>query len=172
MVPEYSDTDAEKIQLHPPAEGKGRLACRHGVTMRHPVLVVYEAERRVGAFLEALVKNKRWVLREARTRQSLRRHLERAVSAVVVFRLRAAQTCDFDALEEISWTYPQASCIVVTDSESPALAALCWELGASMVCSVPWISAELEEGILAFMARPAARAVHCDESNVMHEPQA
>src|SRR5439155_10775908 len=99
--------------------------------MRHPQLIVWEADGRLAALLRPLAEGHRWSFREARQADECLRLLQRGGPAVVVVRIGRDLAPEFELLERVGWRHPEARAVVVAEAGHGRLAGLAWDLGAA-----------------------------------------
>jgi len=105
--------------------------------MRFPQLLVYEIDGRLARMLEGTAGTHRWALREPRRVDSSLRLLRRGGPAIVVVKLENDLESAFGLVEQVSWLFPEAMVVVVTDRESSVVADLAWDMGAAFVLAPP-----------------------------------
>src|SRR5262245_10845867 len=131
--------------------------------MRFPQLIVYDRDGRLTAWLEKTAEERRWTLpkrdrtaprpgqgdgpppkkgywalRKPRVPAACLRLLARGVPSVLVLKAgRDLKDGEIPLLERVTWLYPDAAVVVVSEVDHPALAGLAWDLGASLVLSPP-----------------------------------
>src|SRR5262245_31001638 len=116
--------------------------------MRHPQLIVWEADGRLAALLRPLAEGHRWSFREVRQADECLRLLIPGAPAVVVLRIGRDLTQEFDLIERLGWRHPAASAVVVAEAGHGRLAGVAWELGAAYVHLPP----TPREGLVAVVA--------------------
>src|SRR5579859_741327 len=99
--------------------------------MRFPQLVIYEVDGRLKEMLRATAEANRWALRSPQTSAACLRLLRGGGPAVVILKIgRDLTKRELSLLERITWQYPEAAPVVVSDLDNPALTGLAWDLGA------------------------------------------
>ena len=101
--------------------------------MRHPLLLVYEGDRRLAVFLGKAVEEHGWVLREPRQAEACLRLLRQGGPAVLVIRLGRDLERELNLLERTGWLFPDVATIVVGEAAHESVVGLAWDLGASYV---------------------------------------
>jgi hypothetical protein len=119
--------------------------------MRHPQLIVWEADGRLAALLRPLAEGQRWAFREVRQGDECLRLLERGGPAVMVVRIGRDLAREFDLIERLGWHHPAASTVVVAEANHGRLAGLAWELGAAYVHLPPASMEGLREVVAGLM---------------------
>ncbi len=119
--------------------------------MKHPQVVVYEADGRLATLLRPLLEERRWALRQPRRAEKVMEHLREGGPAVLVLRVGRDLEREMTLLERTTWLHPQSRTIVVTEVEHPRLAGLAWDLGASFVLAPPQPRERLPELVAGLM---------------------
>jgi hypothetical protein len=119
--------------------------------MRHPQVVVYEADGRLAALLRPLAQERRWALREPRRAETVLEHLSGGGPAVLVLRVGRDLEREMILLERAAWLYPAARAVVVAEVEQARLVGLAWDLGASFVLAPPQPRERLAELVAGLM---------------------
>lgn len=101
--------------------------------MRHPQLLVVEADGRLAELLRPLAEANRWLLREPLQADECLGLLARRGPAVVVVRVGRDLEKEFALVERTRWKHPEARVVVVGDAEHERVVGLAWDLGASHV---------------------------------------
>jgi hypothetical protein len=122
--------------------------------MRYPQVLVFESDGRLAETLRRESRGKHWLLREPRTPASCLRLLQKGGPAVLVLKIGKDLIREVSLLERAAWLAPDAACIVVGDSENPALSNLAWDLGATMVLFPPLPRQALAELIAMYLSPP------------------
>lgn len=121
--------------------------------MRHPTVIVLESDGRLARHLEPLAAERRWVLREPRHDDGIRRLLTEAEQAVFVVRLSRRPERELALLAEVPRLYPAVRTVAVGDTEEAAvLAGLAWDLAVDFALFPP-LSRELLPDIVAGLMR-------------------
>jgi hypothetical protein len=63
--------------------------------------------------------------------------------SVVLVKLGKDLVRELTLLDRVTWLFPDAAAVVVSDAENPQLAGLAWDLGASFVLFAPLRRQEL-----------------------------
>jgi hypothetical protein len=105
--------------------------------MRHPQVLVYEADGRLAALLRPLAEDRKWFLREPRRAHAVLSRLRRGGPAVLVLRVGRDLEGEMTLLERAAWLFPAARTVLVADAELAWLAPLAWDLGAACVLAPP-----------------------------------
>ncbi|HWG42446.1 MAG TPA: hypothetical protein VN688_06630 [Gemmataceae bacterium] len=126
--------------------------------MRHPQLLVYEADGRLAAALRPLAEKNKWLLREPRQLSACLRLFGRGGPGVLVLRAGRNVERELALLEQVSWLYPDASTVFVGDSDQTRLAGLAWDLGVRWVLLPPQTRERLPEVVTALMGRYQSEA--------------
>jgi hypothetical protein len=105
--------------------------------MRHPQVLVYEADGRLAALLRPTAEERRWSLDEPRRAETVPERLRRGGPAVLVLRVGRDLEREMTLLERAAWLCPDSRVVVVTDLEQARLAGLAWDLGAAYVLAPP-----------------------------------
>jgi hypothetical protein len=119
--------------------------------MRHPQLLVVEADGRLAGVLRELARSRRWAVREPRHPDGCHRLLRRGGPGVLVLRTGRDLLAELALVEEVDRHFPEIVKVVVTDTDDPALLGLIWDLGAGAVLSPPWTPADLAELVAGLM---------------------
>jgi DNA-binding NtrC family response regulator len=119
--------------------------------MRHPLLVVYESDRRLAALLEKSVEENGWMLREPRQPEACLRLLRQGGAASLVLRLGRDLERELGLLERVAWLYPDVATVLVGDAAHQSVAGLAWDLGASYVLLPPTPRERLPEIVIGLM---------------------
>jgi hypothetical protein len=122
--------------------------------MRFAQLVVYEGDGRLFGLLReaAAAREWRWALRRPRLPSTCLRLLARGAPSVLVLKLgRDLKSRELPLLEKVTWLYPDTTTVVLSDVDNPALTALAWDLGASLVLAPPPARDQLPSIIEALM---------------------
>jgi DNA-binding NtrC family response regulator len=122
--------------------------------MRQAQVLVYEADGRLAALLAESSRRRAFRLRELRQPRACLACLRRSGPGVLVLKLGRDLERELALLEHVTTLFPETAAIVVNDTANTALAALCWDLGAYYVLSVPQPIEILAE--LVQLALPAA----------------
>ncbi len=119
--------------------------------MHYPQLLIYETDRRLAGLLQRLADKNNWLLREPRQLSAILRLLDRGGPGVVILHLSRDLERELAMLEQLTWLHPDASAVVVLDSEQRGLSGLAWDLGARWVLLPPHSRERLEEIVLSLM---------------------
>jgi DNA-binding NarL/FixJ family response regulator len=115
--------------------------------VRHPQILVYQADARVTALLEPVAEAARWRLRKPSDLAECLEMLPRGGPSVLVIRLGRDLEGELVTLERVCRLFPDAAVVVVGEADQAALASLAWDLGARFVLFPP-MSAELLAGVV------------------------
>jgi DNA-binding NtrC family response regulator len=121
--------------------------------VRHPAVVVYEADGRLAGLLGPAAARGGWVVRESRQVDACLRQLDRAGPCVLVVKVGRDLDREFHLLERAAALYPDVRCVILGDLEHASLAGLAWDLGAAYVLFPPQSRDRLPE-IVAALLRP------------------
>jgi hypothetical protein len=126
--------------------------------MRHPQMLVYEADGRLAEVLRPLAEKNKWLLREPRQLSACLRLFDRGGPGVLVLRPSRDLERELAMLEQLSWLHPDAATILVADSNQVSITALAWDLGVHWVLPPPHTRERLTEIVTSLMGRyqPAA----------------
>jgi DNA-binding NarL/FixJ family response regulator len=139
--------------------------------MRHPQVVVYEADGRIAGTIRAAATSRHWSLHEPRRPESCLHLLSPDKPSVLILKLGSDLTGEMTLLERVTWIFPGTAVLVVSDRDDPATIGMAWDLGASYVLSPPQPWQRIPEIIAGLMEstlrprRPAnleKREVECD----------
>jgi hypothetical protein len=130
--------------------------------VRYLQLVLCDRDRRLDVPLRDLAREHRWAYRARLRPASCLRLLRLGCPTVLVLRLGACLADrslerEFRLLERAARLFPDTRALVVNDAESPALAALAWDLGAAYVLSAAEARAQLSDVVVGLM-KSAVRA--------------
>lgn len=131
--------------------------------MRHPQVVVYETDGRLGQLLRERVRSLRWALREPRQRETCLAHLRDGHPTVFVLKVGSRLEAELSLLERVLALLPDARSIVVGDLHNPTLADLAWDMGASFVLFPPMPHDWLPEIVVRLMEAVIASSKHDGE---------
>jgi hypothetical protein len=123
--------------------------------MRHPQILVYEADGRLAALLRPLAEEQRWLLREPRQGRACLRLLRRGGPGVLVIKAGRALEREFALLDRVSWLFPDTATVLVADVAHAGLAGLAWDLGAAYVLVPPHAREGLPD-VVAGLMKPKA----------------
>ncbi len=139
--------------------------------MRYPQLLIYETDGRIAKLFREIAEEREWSLHardrlwslhEVRQAEACFRLLRRGGPGVLVLKLGRELERELRLLERISWLFPDASVVVMTETENAELAGLAWDLGARYVLQPPAGRERLPEivaGLLEVTLHPRP-AVH------------
>jgi DNA-binding response OmpR family regulator len=122
--------------------------------VRHPLLLVYEGDRRLAVFLGKAAEEHGWVLREPRQPEACLRLLRQGGPAVLVIRLGRDLERELNLLERTGWLFPDVATIVVGEAAHESVVGLAWDLGASYVLLPPTPRELLPEIVIGLMNQP------------------
>ena len=120
--------------------------------MRHPQVLVYEADGRLASVLRPLAERNKWLLREPRQLSACLRLFDRGGPGVLVLRAQNLER-ELVMLEQLSWLHPDAATVLVADGDQAALTALAWDLGVRWVLLPPHTRERLAEIVTSLMER-------------------
>jgi hypothetical protein len=104
--------------------------------MRLPQLLLYEGDGGLTDLLRKTAQARRWAFRQPRLPSTCLKLLSRGGPSVLVLRLGPdLQNRELPLLDKATWLFPGTAAVVITDMDNPALTALAWDLGASLVLS-------------------------------------
>jgi hypothetical protein len=126
--------------------------------MRLPQVVVYETDGRLAALLRPLAERMGWSLREPRQVEACLRLLPGGDPCVLVIKPGSNLEREFGLLEAARRTAPEASVIVVADTDHPWLTGLGWDLGAAMVLAPPRPREALLDVVAGLLGEPGLGA--------------
>ena len=119
--------------------------------MRIARLIVFESDGRLAAALRPLAADRGWSLREPRRQETVLRLLERGGPNLLLIRVGRDLEREFTLLARVTERHPEASVVLLCDSDHPRLLGLGWDLGATYVLTAEQARArlvELVEGLL------------------------
>jgi DNA-binding response OmpR family regulator len=119
-------------------------------------IVVFEQDGQLAAMLAPLAESRGWLLREPRQTEACVRLLDRSEPAALVVRIGHSLETEFDVLDAVSRAWPRVAIVAVSESDSPALLGLAWDLGASYVVTAPNIREQLLELVPALLGAAEA----------------
>jgi hypothetical protein len=122
--------------------------------MRRAQVVIYESDGRLTALLRDRAAAQHWWLREVRHPGAALKLLRRG--GVLLLRVGQDLERELALLERAARLYPGAPAVVVGDSTNPALAGLCWDLGARFVLFPPAPRELLADVVAGLLAAPPA----------------
>jgi hypothetical protein len=122
--------------------------------MKHPQVVVFERDGKLGQLLRATVQERLWALHEPRQLEPCLRLLELAVPTVLVLKIGGKLEQELGLLERSPGANHELRAIVVGDVENDALAELAWDLGASFALFPPQ-SRELFPAVVVHLMQSA-----------------
>ena len=120
--------------------------------MRYPQVLVYENDGRLAEFLRR--EPGAWSLREPRSLDSCLRLLQPDGPGVLVLKVGKDLLREFTLLDRVTWLFPETKTVVVSQTDSPVLNALAWDLGAACVLLPPQPRPELVE-VVSGLLEPA-----------------
>ncbi len=121
--------------------------------MRHPQLLVYESDGRLAGVLRPLADKHKWLLREPRQLSACLRLFGRGGPGVLVLRAGRNLERELAMLEQVSWLYPDASTVLVGETDQAWLSGLAWDLGVSYVLLPPQTQERLPDLVRGLMTR-------------------
>jgi DNA-binding NarL/FixJ family response regulator len=123
--------------------------------MRYPRVLVCEHGGRIAAsFRELPLDPKVWTVHEPRRLEDCVEHLREPGPAVVILKLSRDLQQELELLERVNWWFPETACLVVSDTDNPALVGLAWDLGARYVLAPPQSCDLLPKLAAAFLGVP------------------
>jgi hypothetical protein len=132
--------------------------------VRHPQLLVYEADGRLAETLRPLAQTHKWLLREPRQLSGCLRLLDRGGPGVLLLRVGRNPERELDVLEQASWLHPDVAVVLVADTEPAWLPGLARDLGAAWVLLPPHTRERLGEIVTGLMRRYQESGVRSQES--------
>jgi hypothetical protein len=132
--------------------------------MRYPQLIVCDRGRGLGLPLRELARQHEWIYRLRQQPSSCLRLLRPGYPTVLVLRLGTCLTDrslerELRLLEWVARLDSDTRAVVINETESPALAALAWDLGAAYVLSAVPARGQLEDLVGGLMK--SAVDSHC-----------
>ena len=123
--------------------------------MRRPQIVVFERDGRLARQLDALAREKKWVIRESRQVKPCLRLLAGQGPSVLVTRLPANADAELTLLARIGAAMPQVATVAVGDADDESgLAGLAWDLGVDFALFPPVATARLPAIVEGLMGQP------------------
>jgi DNA-binding response OmpR family regulator len=122
--------------------------------MRYPQVLIYETDGRLAQLLRPLAEQRRWSLREPRQRSACLRLIRRAGPNLLVIAVGRDLEQELGLLDRVKQLYPETAVVLVTERDSPRLAALGWDLGADFVLVPPHPRDDLIEIAAGLMSVP------------------
>jgi hypothetical protein len=106
--------------------------------LKRPQIVVFERDGRLARQLDALARDKKWVLRESRQVEPCLRLLAGQGPTVLVMQLPSNADTELALLARVDEVMPHVATVAVGEmDENPALAGLAWDLGADFALFPP-----------------------------------
>jgi hypothetical protein len=115
--------------------------------VRHPQLLLYQADTRLAALLEPVAEAARWRLRKPGDLIECLEVLQRGGPDVLVIRLGRDLEGELVTVERVCRLVPEAAVVVVGEADHAALASLARDLGARFVLFPP-MSLDLLPGVV------------------------
>jgi hypothetical protein len=116
--------------------------------MRHPQLLIYEHDGRLGRLLQGLAQSRGWSLAGVRQVGACLRALRQGTPTALVLKMGRDLEREAVLLEQVTWQYPEVATVVVGDVDHASLAGLSWDLGARCVLFPP-LSRDHLPGVVA-----------------------
>jgi DNA-binding response OmpR family regulator len=101
--------------------------------MRFPQLIIFEADGRLTALLQALAEELGLSPRQVQQSEACRRALRRGGPNVLLLRAGRDLDREFALLDQVSRATPETRIVVVLDQDDARLRSLAWDLGAAYV---------------------------------------
>lgn len=120
--------------------------------MRHPMLLIVEADSRLAALLRPTAERYNWTLHAPRRPESCLRLLRRGGPAGLVLKTGRDLEFELGLLERVKRLFPDTATVLVGDQDHPALAGLAWDLGADFVLFPPLPRELLAEIVVGLMS--------------------
>lgn len=126
--------------------------------MKHPRLLLFDADARTSATLAAFARERSWAFREPGRLSSLARLALTRTPTVVVLRVGRDLERELTALDRITASPTPPATVVLLDSDHPHLAALAWDLDADWVVPARQAHESLTDVVAGLMDARAPKA--------------
>ncbi|MCI0377274.1 MAG: response regulator [Gemmataceae bacterium] len=119
--------------------------------MQHAQILSVGVDGRLEGLLEELATSQGFWLRSVRQPNTCLGLLRKGSAGVVIVKLGRQLEQELSLITDIRRGFPETAVVALGASENAALAALCWDLGASYVLFPPMPIEKIREVILALM---------------------
>ena len=138
--------------------------------MRHPQVLVYESDGRLAELLRRESKVRGWSVREPRSIDACLRLLSRGGPNALILKMGKDLVREATLLERVNWLFPDTAAFVISETEDERLAALTWDLGASLIVSPALQRYSLVDLVAGFLERESDRTAPTSPAGKVEKP--